>query len=165
MQMLLHAAERADPDGAGVEHVVLARETAASALADARHFIRELTPPDLDGRCPRRSASPPRVDAVGRAGVAGGSAGVGCRRPSDARADGAAAHRAGSDRQRHSARRRRQRDDHSDRRWRPAAVHDSRRRPGVRPLPSPRARRPVHPTCSGFGRSESVSTSWAVRSP
>lgn len=48
--MLLHAAERADPDGAGVEHVVLARETAASALADARHFIRELTPPDLDGR-------------------------------------------------------------------------------------------------------------------
>lgn len=51
IQMLLHAAERADPDGAGVEHVVLARETAASALADARHFIRELTPPDLDGRC------------------------------------------------------------------------------------------------------------------
>ena len=51
IQMLLHAAERADLDGAGVEHVVLARETAASALADARHFIRELTPPDLDGRC------------------------------------------------------------------------------------------------------------------
>ncbi|WP_294981120.1 sensor histidine kinase [uncultured Microbacterium sp.] len=50
IQMLLHAAERADPDGAGVEHVVLARETAASSLADARHFIRELTPPDLDGR-------------------------------------------------------------------------------------------------------------------
>ncbi|WP_431804309.1 sensor histidine kinase [Microbacterium sp. bgisy203] len=50
IQMLLHAAERADPDGAGVEHVALARETAASALADARHFIRELTPPDLDGR-------------------------------------------------------------------------------------------------------------------
>lgn len=50
IQLLLHAAERADPDGAGVEHVVLARETAASALADARHFIRELTPPDLDGR-------------------------------------------------------------------------------------------------------------------
>ena len=50
IQMLLHAAERADPDGAGVEHVVLARETAASSLADARHFIRELSPPDLDGR-------------------------------------------------------------------------------------------------------------------
>lgn len=50
IQMLLHAAERADPDGAGVEHIVLARETAAFALADARHFIRELTPPDLDGR-------------------------------------------------------------------------------------------------------------------
>ncbi len=50
VQMLLHAAERADPDGAGIEHVILARETAASALADARHFIRELTPPDLDVR-------------------------------------------------------------------------------------------------------------------
>lgn len=47
-QMLLHAAERADPDGAGVEHVRLARETAASSLADTRRFIRELTPPQLD---------------------------------------------------------------------------------------------------------------------
>lgn len=48
IQMLLHAAERADPDGAGVEHVRLARETAASSLADTRRFIRELTPPQLD---------------------------------------------------------------------------------------------------------------------
>ena len=50
IQMLLHAAERADPDRAGVEHIRLARETAAVNLADARRFIRELTPPDLDGR-------------------------------------------------------------------------------------------------------------------
>lgn len=50
IQMLLHAAERADPDGAGIEHVILARKTAAAGLADTRRFIRELTPPDLDGR-------------------------------------------------------------------------------------------------------------------
>lgn len=48
IQMLLHAAERADPDRPGVEHLVLARETAAANLADARRFIRELTPPALD---------------------------------------------------------------------------------------------------------------------
>ncbi|WP_061962661.1 sensor histidine kinase [Demequina aurantiaca] len=48
IQMLLHAAERADPEGPGVPHVRLARETAAANLADARRFIRELTPPDLD---------------------------------------------------------------------------------------------------------------------
>ena len=48
IQILLHAAERADPDRAGVEHIRLARETAAANLADARRFIRELTPPDLD---------------------------------------------------------------------------------------------------------------------
>lgn len=50
IQMLLHAAERADPHRAGVEHLRLARETAAVNLADARRFIRELTPPDLDDR-------------------------------------------------------------------------------------------------------------------
>ena len=48
IQMLLYAAERADPDRPGVEHIRLARETAATNLADARRFIRELTPPDLD---------------------------------------------------------------------------------------------------------------------
>jgi signal transduction histidine kinase len=48
IQMLLHAAERADPERAGVEHIRLARETAATNLADARRFIRELTPPELD---------------------------------------------------------------------------------------------------------------------
>lgn len=48
IQMLLHAAERADPEGPGVPHIVLARETAAANLADARRFIRELSPPALD---------------------------------------------------------------------------------------------------------------------
>ncbi|MGZ0710611.1 sensor histidine kinase (plasmid) [Coraliomargarita sp. W4R53] len=48
IQMLLYAAERADPERPGVEHIRLARETAAANLADARRFIRELTPPDLD---------------------------------------------------------------------------------------------------------------------
>lgn len=48
IQMLLHAAERADPDRPGIEHIRLARETAASSLADTRRFIRELSPPDLD---------------------------------------------------------------------------------------------------------------------
>lgn len=50
IQMLLHAAEKADPDRPGAEHIRLARETAANNLADARRFIRELTPPDLDDR-------------------------------------------------------------------------------------------------------------------
>lgn len=48
IQMLLHAAERADPDRPGVEHVRLARETAAANLAEARRFIRELSPPQLE---------------------------------------------------------------------------------------------------------------------
>lgn len=50
IQMLLHAAERADPARAGIQHIRLARETAASNLIDARRFIRELTPPDFDDR-------------------------------------------------------------------------------------------------------------------
>lgn len=48
IQMLLHAAERTDAERPGVEHIRLARETAAANLADTRRFIRELTPPDLD---------------------------------------------------------------------------------------------------------------------
>ncbi|SEB05498.1 sensor histidine kinase [Leifsonia sp. 21MFCrub1.1] len=48
IQLLLYAAERADPDRPGIEHIRLARETAASNLADARRFIQELTPPVLD---------------------------------------------------------------------------------------------------------------------
>lgn len=45
--MLLHAAERADPDRPGTEHIRLARETAAANLADTRRFIRELAPAAL----------------------------------------------------------------------------------------------------------------------
>lgn len=48
IQMLLHAAERADPGSPGVQHVRLARETAAADLAEARRFIRELSTPRLD---------------------------------------------------------------------------------------------------------------------
>jgi len=48
IQMLLHAAER-DIDDDGVrQKLVLARETAAENLGEARRFIRELTPPSLD---------------------------------------------------------------------------------------------------------------------
>lgn len=47
IQMLLHAAERSDPDGPGIEHIRLARDTAADNLAEARRFVRELTPPTL----------------------------------------------------------------------------------------------------------------------
>ncbi|MCM3521825.1 sensor histidine kinase [Curtobacterium sp. P97] len=48
IQMLLHAAERADGDRPGTEHIRLARGTAADGLADTRRFIRELAPPTLD---------------------------------------------------------------------------------------------------------------------
>lgn len=48
IQMLLHAAERADGDRPGIGHIRLARETAAANLVEARRFIRELTPPQLD---------------------------------------------------------------------------------------------------------------------
>ena len=49
IQLLLHAAERADPER-GMEHVRLARETAATNLAETRRFIRELAPASLDDR-------------------------------------------------------------------------------------------------------------------
>ena len=48
IQMLLHAAERVDDTRPGIEHIRLARETAAANLVEARRFIRELTPPQLD---------------------------------------------------------------------------------------------------------------------
>ncbi len=48
IQMLLHAAERADGERPGTEHIRLARETAAEGLADTRRFIRELAPPALE---------------------------------------------------------------------------------------------------------------------
>ncbi|MCM3555604.1 sensor histidine kinase [Janibacter melonis] len=48
IQMLLHAAEAADGERPGIEHIRLARTTAAEGLADTRRFIRELAPPALD---------------------------------------------------------------------------------------------------------------------
>ena len=47
IQLLLHAAERADPERPGIEHIRLARQTAADSLVETRHLIRELTPPAL----------------------------------------------------------------------------------------------------------------------
>lgn len=49
IQMLLYAAEEKGPEHAGIGHIRLARETAASSLADTRRFIRELAPPALEG--------------------------------------------------------------------------------------------------------------------
>ncbi len=49
IQMLLQAAERADPDGPGSAHVRLARQTTADNLAEARTLVRELTPAPLAG--------------------------------------------------------------------------------------------------------------------
>jgi signal transduction histidine kinase len=49
IQMLLQAAERADPAGPGAAQVRLARETTADNLAEARTLVRELTPAPLAG--------------------------------------------------------------------------------------------------------------------
>ncbi|MCC6315692.1 MAG: sensor histidine kinase, partial [Thermomicrobiales bacterium] len=48
IQLLLHAAEQTDGQRPGIEHVRLARETAALNLAEARRFIHALSPPTLD---------------------------------------------------------------------------------------------------------------------
>ena len=48
IQMLLHAAESRVSDPAALEHLRLARDTAAANLQETRRFIRELTPPALD---------------------------------------------------------------------------------------------------------------------
>lgn len=48
--LLLHAAEREDPGGAGAAHVRLARVSARDALADARRLVRDLTPTSLETR-------------------------------------------------------------------------------------------------------------------
>jgi len=47
ISLLLHAAERTDPDSPAMPTVRLARETATVGLAETRGFIRELTPPLL----------------------------------------------------------------------------------------------------------------------
>lgn len=48
IQMLLHSAEALDDERPGLEHIRLARSTAADGLADTRRFIRELAPPSLE---------------------------------------------------------------------------------------------------------------------
>jgi signal transduction histidine kinase len=50
IQLLLHAAERTVTDPAALEHLRLARDTAAANLQETRRFIRELTPPALDAQ-------------------------------------------------------------------------------------------------------------------
>lgn len=50
IQMLLHAAERADPDSPALRQISLAREAAADSLAETRQLIAELTPAALDGQ-------------------------------------------------------------------------------------------------------------------
>jgi signal transduction histidine kinase len=47
IQLLLHAAELTVTDASALEHLRLARDTAAANLQEARRFIRELTPPAL----------------------------------------------------------------------------------------------------------------------
>ncbi|MEV8532622.1 sensor histidine kinase [Streptomyces sp. NPDC051211] len=49
IQLLLRAAERTLPEGApAVVHIARAREAAQENLAEARRFVRALTPPDLE---------------------------------------------------------------------------------------------------------------------
>ncbi|MFI1281960.1 MULTISPECIES: sensor histidine kinase [unclassified Streptomyces] len=49
IQLLLRAAERALPEEApALEHIARAREAAQDNLAEARRFVRALTPPDLE---------------------------------------------------------------------------------------------------------------------
>lgn len=48
IQLLLHAAERTVTDEVALEHLRLARDTAAANLQETRRFIRELTPPALE---------------------------------------------------------------------------------------------------------------------
>ena len=48
IQLLLHAAESRVDDPEALEHLRLARDTAAANLQETRRFIRELTPPALD---------------------------------------------------------------------------------------------------------------------
>ncbi|WP_348787186.1 sensor histidine kinase [Leifsonia sp. NPDC080035] len=50
IQLLLHAAERSTTDASALDALRLARETAATDLAETRRFIRELSPPALDDR-------------------------------------------------------------------------------------------------------------------
>ncbi|WP_243399208.1 sensor histidine kinase [Cryobacterium zongtaii] len=70
IQMLLHAVEGRVSDPAALEHLRLARDTAAANLQETRRFIRELTPPALDsqtlpGALARLASSAERTAPVG----------------------------------------------------------------------------------------------------
>ena len=76
IQMLLHAAEGRVSDPAALEHLRLARDTAAANLQETRRFIRELTPPALDsqtlpGALARLAASAERTSSGLRSAAAG----------------------------------------------------------------------------------------------
>ncbi|TFC05782.1 sensor histidine kinase [Cryobacterium adonitolivorans] len=78
IQMLLHAAESRVADPAALEHLRLARDTAAANLQETRRFIRELTPPALEtqtlpGALARLAASAERT-ATGSTAAGGPAA-------------------------------------------------------------------------------------------
>ncbi|WP_020105078.1 sensor histidine kinase [Nocardia sp. 348MFTsu5.1] len=50
IQLLLHAAERADPQHPAIEKIRMARDVAADSLAETRQLIAELTPAALEGQ-------------------------------------------------------------------------------------------------------------------
>lgn len=50
IQLLLHAAERADPEHPALQQIRMAREVAADSLAETRQLIAELTPAALEGQ-------------------------------------------------------------------------------------------------------------------
>lgn len=52
IQMLLHAADRAEPGDRAAAHIGLARTAAADSLGEVRRFIRELSPAALDDGLP-----------------------------------------------------------------------------------------------------------------
>jgi signal transduction histidine kinase len=93
IQLLLHAAERADDERPGIEHIRLARETAALNLEETRRFIRALTPKALDNQtlvgALQRLAESARQAAAARDSAGSGS-GDGLQ--VDVRVSGDAAH-------------------------------------------------------------------------
>ncbi|HEU4807474.1 MAG TPA: sensor histidine kinase [Homoserinimonas sp.] len=66
IQLLLHAAERTVADPQALDHLRLARETAAASLAEARQFIRELSPPALEAQ-----SLPRALERLAEAGTQG----------------------------------------------------------------------------------------------
>lgn len=81
IQLLLHAAERADAERPGIEHIRLARETAAANLEETRRIIRALSPAALDDQTlaralERLAASTRRTTAAGLVAGSGADDGL-----------------------------------------------------------------------------------------